>query len=600
MKLNVTTKLIGSFVIVLLLTGTAGWVGIRVASEANARIVNMFDLDVVGLEVLSELTANVLKIRTMALQHILYSSAEDQQALEAEIARRDTEIVQAIAALEESWQTPAKLQTLAKLAVAWDDYTAARDDMLALSRNQQDAQAIAAAVGEVRDKIDIVEQLLNDLIDLNKERARERMTQSQVAFTNGLYLAFGVVAFAVVVGLALAIFISRSIARNIQTLTRAAQGLTSGDLSQRAAVSSGDEVEQLAVAFNIMAEQLQQMVKTEQEAKVALEKAVNDYSHLIQRVAQGDLTVRLNSNGNDTGDLARLSTDLNQMVVDLSQMTSQIRSNSQSLVASSTQILAATSEQAASAREQAAAISETTSTVDEVRQTTEHASDRARLVAEMVQDSIVTADRGLRTMQDASNGMRNIKEQVGTIAETILALSEQTQQIGEIIATVNDIADQSNLLALNAAIEAARAGEAGKGFAVVAGEVRSLAEQSVQATAQVKEILGEIQKAANTAVMVTEEGTKRADLGVQLTTSTGESFQTLLSHVRQMAEAAQQISSSAGEQLIGMDQIAAAMDNIRQATIQSEIGTRQVEAAVQTLTGMATQLSDLVKQYNLN
>ena len=97
---------------------------------------------------------------------------------------------------------------------------------------------------------------------------------------------------------------------------------------------------------------------------------------------------------------------------------------------------------------------------------------------------------------------------MANIAETILALSEQTQQIGDIIATVNDIADQSNLLALNAAIEAARAGEAGKGFAVVAGEVRSLAEQSRQATAQVKEILGDIQKATNTAVMVTEEGTK--------------------------------------------------------------------------------------------
>ncbi len=600
MKLNVATKLIGSFVIVLALTGAAGWVGIRVASDANVRIQNMFDLDVIGLEVLSDLSANVLKIRAMALQHILYSTAEDQDALEAEMARGDEQIVQAIAALESSWQTPAKLQTLAELRVAWADYTAARNDMLELSRNQQDVQAEAAARGEVRDKVEVVQQKLNELIDLNKERARERMNESEAAFTSGLYLAFGVVAFAVLIGLTLAVYISRSFARNIQAVTRAAQALTAGDLNQRVEVHSGDEVEQLAVAFNSMAGQLQHMVNTEQQAKAALEHAVNEYSHMIGQVAEGDLTVRLHSNGNDNGDLARLSADLNQMVAGLNKMSAQIRGNSQSLLSSSTQILAATSEQAASAREQAAAISETTSTVDEVRQTAEHASDRARLVTEMVRDSIATAERGLHTVQDASSGMRSIKEQVGAIAETILALSEQTQQIGEIIATVNDIADQSNLLALNAAIEAARAGEAGKGFAVVAGEVRSLAEQSVQATAQVKEILGEIQKAANTAVMVTEEGTKRADMGVQLAASTGESFQTLLAHVRQMAEAAQQISSSASEQLIGMDQIATAMENIRQATIQSESGTRQVESAVQNLTGMAAQLSGLVEQYTLN
>ncbi len=102
--------------------------------------------------------------------------------------------------------------------------------------------------------------------------------------------------------------------------------------------------------------------------------------------------------------------------------------------------------------------------------------------------------------------MGTVREQTGSIAESILTLAEQAQAIGEIIATVNDIAEQTNVLSLNAAIEASRAGEQGKGFSVVAGEVKALADQSKKATAQVRQILGEIQKATNAAVMVTEQG----------------------------------------------------------------------------------------------
>ena len=184
------------------------------------------------------------------------------------------------------------------------------------------------------------------------------------------------------------------------------------------------------------------------------------------------------------------------------------------------------------------------------------------------------------------------------IAETILNLSEQTQQIGEIIATVNDIADQSNLLALNAAIEAARAGDAGKGFAVVAGEVRGLADQSRQATAQVKEILGDIQKAANKAVMVTEEGTKRAESGTILAKSTGTAIQTIRERIQLIVQSAQQIAFSSKEQLVGMDQIVTAMENINQATVQTDIGTKQAEKAAHNLNEMASLLNKTVERFN--
>jgi len=129
------------------------------------------------------------------------------------------------------------------------------------------------------------------------------------------------------------------------------------------------------------------------------------------------------------------------------------------------------------------------------------------------QHSVDISRSGEQVITDSIISMAHIKSQVNSIAENILALSERTQQIGDIITTVNDIASQSNILALNAAVEAARAGEHGLGFGVVAEEVRNLAVQSRQATAQVRSILLDIQRAINTTVMVTEEGTKVVEKG---------------------------------------------------------------------------------------
>jgi methyl-accepting chemotaxis protein len=209
------------------------------------------------------------------------------------------------------------------------------------------------------------------------------------------------------------------------------------------------------------------------------------------------------------------------------------------------------------------------------------------------------ANRGLQTVSKSEESMQNLKEQVRTIAETILGLSEQTQQIGEITNTVNDIADQSNLLALNAAMEAARAGEAGRGFAVVAGEVRNLAELSKQATRQVSSILGEIQKAANTAVMVTEQGIKRAEDGVESTKATAETIRLIQEHTQQAATSAQQIAASTRQQLSGMDQITHAMVGINTGANQSQLGIRQIEEAANNLNDLATQLVNILQQYTV-
>ena len=233
----------------------------------------------------------------------------------------------------------------------------------------------------------------------------------------------------------------------------------------------------------------------------------NKIVQVIYKIARGDVTSVVKPRS-EKDEMAKA---LAQMLANLRQLIGQMQKATDNISKANSNISAATAEQAATVTEQAASVAETSTTVEEVRQTAEQSVERAQLVSEMASNTLKLAENGLDGAKRTEEGMLGLKDQVRHIAETILNLSEQTLQIGEIIATVNDIADQSNLLALNAAMEAARAGEAGRGFAVVAGEVRNLAEQSRQATAQVSGILSEIQKAANTAVMVTEKGTKSAE-----------------------------------------------------------------------------------------
>ncbi len=404
-----------------------------------------------------------------------------------------------------------------------------------------------------------------------------------------------------VLAISSAYLIANSVTRPVTKLVEVTSALSAGELDRRAQEDKS-EVGQLGASLNRMADQISHQLDNERDQRQHLQSTVSQYVGYLNDVSGGNLAEQLEvfSNGRGESDpLVRLGHKLNEMTASLHGMIQRISQSAGNMSSAAAEILATATQQASGASEQSAAIAQTTTTVEQVRAIAEASAMRAQEVTGSSQRTVEVAQGGRNAVLATIDSMNQIKEQVSGIAENILALSEKTQQIGEIITVVNDVAAQSNMLALNASIEAARAGEHGKGFAVVASEVRSLAEQSRQATAQVTGILSEIQQATNATVMATEEGTKSVERGTRLAAQAQQSIDQLSEVIEASSQAATQMIAGGQQQSVGINQVAMAIQNINQATIQGLTGARQAEKVAQGLNEQAQQLAEIVQQYRL-
>ena len=539
-NINTGTKLFLGFGIMIVLLVVVVVIAYNAIATIRDSQHRLFERDFAVVQDLLELKADMNRQRADIQQMTLATARTEQEAMEKDIKERVAEAEGIMKELSTVYKDdPNFSRRLEELAALRKQYQQTREIQIGMIYDDKAEEAKKLGLGIQSERYEKIRVMETDLEKDAAERARSAVVKSEEGARDAIRLFVIVGLIGLLAAMMLTIMLNGLISRPLVEITRVAERMAAGDLTAKLVANHrGDEVGILTQTFARMSENLREQLRGLVEGATVLGSAASE------------------------------------------------------IVASTTQL-------ASSATEAATAVTETTTTVEEVRQTAQLASQKARTVSETAQKAAQISQSGQKSAREAMDGMNRIRQQMESIAGSMVRLSEQGQAIGLIIATVEDLAAQSNLLAVNAAIEAAKAGEHGKGFGVVAQEVKSLADQSRQATNQVRTILGDIQKATAVAVMATEQGTKAVESGGKQSEAAGESIQSLTGTVTEAAQTATQIAASSQQQTVGMEQVAQAMESIKLASTQNVASAKQLETAARNINELGQRLKQMVERYKV-
>jgi methyl-accepting chemotaxis protein len=316
-----------------------------------------------------------------------------------------------------------------------------------------------------------------------------------------------------------------------------------------------------------------------------------------QRIAEGDLTVKIEAAGNDeTGQLLMamktMGEKLKAVLGEIKQASESVASGSEQLSASSEEITRTMSDQSHRSEQIATAAEEMSQTVIDI-------AKNASTIAQSASATAGTAKRGAEVVNKNVEETKTIAETVNKSTHVMKSLGEKSSQIGEIVAVINDIADQTNLLALNAAIEAARAGEQGRGFAVVADEVRKLAERTAKATSEISQMIGAIQGEVDNAVSAMGNTNKQVEVGLQYSLEAGEQLGAIVQSVNTLQSMVQQIATATEEMSTTSGSISGDIQGVTEGAKEISLGSDQIAQSSAELARLAGQLKSIVGQFKV-
>ncbi|MCX6052309.1 MAG: CHASE3 domain-containing protein [Campylobacterales bacterium] len=428
---------------------------------------------------------------------------------------------------------------------------------------------------EGKAQMDKFRELMRAIIDNERELLADRTKVADILTQDTNKIIIGGTIAAILFAIFIVIFLTKAIIQPIENLKECSIKISQGDLDADINVNSRDELGELANSFREM---------------ITYFKHISQIAH---KIGEGNLSVVIAKRSEND----MLSRALENMVTNLNTIMFELKHSVLSLNSATTEILATTTQVASSASQTSSAVAQTSASIEEIKQTAKASSAKAKQTTESTNKAMDIAKSGTDKLIENMQGLSQIKEKMDLIASNIVLLSQQSQQIGEITSTVEDIANQSNMLAVNASIEAVKAGEQGKGFSVVALELKNLSEQSKQGVKQVQKILTDIQKVTGTLVMVAEQGAKAVESGVKQALSAKTSMDKLNETVMNAANANKQISASYEQELAGMDQISGAMSSVKEATLQNLSSIKQVEESAHDLNGLSQKLRELMEHY---
>jgi twitching motility protein PilJ len=364
----------------------------------------------------------------------------------------------------------------------------------------------------------------------------------------------------------------------------------------RIADPTRDEIGGMGQSVNGMLDKVLPLMEARQQERDAIQGAVMKLLDEVSGVAQGDLTKEAEVSADVTGAIAD---SFNYMIEQLRKIIGNVQMATLH-VSSSANTIRATADQLVEGSEtQAQQIVTTTAALDDMTTSIRHVSENAGVSATVAQQAMSNARQGNEAVQNTIEGMNRIRDQVQETAKRIKRLGESSQEIGQIIQLIDDIADRTSILALNASIQASMAGEAGRGFAVVAGEVERLAERSTDATKKIATLIKTIQSETGEAVTAMEKGIQEVVEGSKLANQAGQALAEIETVSSKLAELIHSISQASGQQARGSEALAKSMTEISHITQHTAAGTRQAAASVSQLATLADSLRASVSAFRL-
>ncbi len=397
-------------------------------------------------------------------------------------------------------------------------------------------------------------------------------------------------------GAALVLFlVLRGVNRQVRSLAGSFERLREGDYGARAHVYSRDELGGLAVSLNTTLDDTLALVQSREE-RDQIQASIGKLLEEVSGVGEGDLTKQAEVTADVTGAIAD---SFNYMIDQLRKIIGTVQNTTVQVSSSASDIQSSAEHLAEGAQAQAEQIVRTSAAIEDMAESIQKVSANAAVSADVAQTALARARNGNAAVQNTVAGMTRIRDQVQETAKRLKRLGESSQEIGQIVQMIDDIADRTSILALNASIQAAAAGEAGRGFAVVAEEVERLAVRSTEATKKIAGLVKTIQGETTEAVAAMEKGIQEVVEGSKLANQAGQSLGEIEAVSQRLAELIQSISRSAEQQAKGSEALAKSMAEISAITKQTADGTMSAAAAVNALAALADELRESVSAFRL-
>ncbi|WP_439630304.1 methyl-accepting chemotaxis protein [Gemmata sp.] len=408
------------------------------------------------------------------------------------------------------------------------------------------------------------------------------------------WLAGGTAAALVLVGLVV-LLVTRAIVRQVSGLNDLFAKIEAGDFKSRAEVTSADELGRMARSLNAMLDKTLVLVQSKDE-KEEIQRSIMNLLNEVSAVGQGDLRNDVTVSADITGAIAD---SFNYTIEALRKIINRVQATTARVSTSATEIHSSAEHLAGGAEDQAEQIVSVSAALDEMATSIQQVSENAATSSAVAQQALLNARQGNSAVRGTIDGMNRIREQAQETAKRIKRLGETTQEIGQIVQLIDDIADRTGILALNASIQAAAAGEAGRTFAVVAEEVERLAVRSTDATKKIAALVRAIQVETNEAVAAMERSIQEVVGGSKVANQAGQSLAEIETVSVKLAELIQSISHAAKQQARGSEALARSMADINEITHNTAAGTKQTAASVDDLAKLADELRSSLSTFKL-